>query len=53
MRTNGGLFLIRIIQTFDVVEITDIESCNVICSGERKVEEATILGDVGAAVLLA
>lgn len=45
---DGGLVLIGVIQSLDIVEIADIKSCNVVCGGQSKVDVFAILGDVGA-----
>ena len=41
-----------VIETFDIVEIRDIESGNVVCGGQSEICESAVLGDVGARTLL-
>ena len=48
MRANGRLILIRVVETLDIAEIGDIEGCDVVGGCEGKVDEFTILSDVGA-----
>ena len=46
---DGGLLLIRVVEPLDVVQVADVESRDVVGSSQREVEEAAVLGDVGAA----
>jgi hypothetical protein len=48
MRSNGGLNGGRVIKPYDVVQIRDIKSCNMVVGGESKVCKPPVLGDVGA-----
>jgi len=48
VRADSWLILIRVIKTFDIVQVTDIQSSNVVGSGQSQVDEAAVLGDVGA-----
>lgn len=48
VRADSGLILIRVIKTLDIVQITNIQSSDVVGSGQSKVDEAAVLGDVGA-----
>jgi hypothetical protein len=48
VRSYCGLVLIWIIETFDVVQVADVQRDNVVCCGKCGVEEAAVLTDVGA-----
>ena len=45
--TNGGLDLIRIIETLDIGQIGDIERGDVVGGRESQVDELAILGEIG------
>jgi hypothetical protein len=45
---DGGLVLIRVIETLDVAQVTDIQGSNVVGGGQGGVEVFTVLADVGA-----
>lgn len=45
--SDGGLVLIRVVQTLDVVQVADVEGGDVVGGGEGQVEEASVLADVG------
>jgi len=47
MRSNCGLVLIRIIESLDVIEITDVKGCNVVSGCQSEIVEAAVLTDVG------
>jgi hypothetical protein len=46
--TDAGLVLIGVVETLDVVEVADVEGCDVVGGGEGQVDELTVLGDVRA-----
>ena len=46
--TDGGLLLIGVIQTLDVVQVANVKSSDVVCGGQGEVDEAAVLGDIGA-----
>lgn len=48
VRADSGLVLIRVIKTLDIVQITDVQSSDVIGSGQSEIDEAAVLGDIGA-----
>lgn len=48
VRADGGLVLIGVIETLDVLQVADVQSDNVVGGGESGVEVAAILADVGA-----
>lgn len=50
VRPNCGLVLVRIVESLDVAQITDIESCNVIRGCQSEIEEAAVLANIGAIV---
>lgn len=47
VRSNDGLLLIGIIKTLDVVEVRDVESCDVVAERDGEVGEFSVVGDVG------
>lgn len=48
VRADGGLILIGVIETLDIVQVADVQGSNVVGSSESQIDEAAILGDVGA-----
>jgi hypothetical protein len=46
--SDGGLVLIRVIKTLDVVQVANIESSDVVGGGQGGVEVLAVLADVGA-----
>ena len=46
--TDGGLLLIGVIQTLDVVQVADVKSSDMICGGQGEIDETAVLGDIGA-----
>lgn len=50
VRADSGLVLIGVIKTLDVVQVTDVQSGDVVGSSESGVEVAAVLADVGAVV---
>jgi hypothetical protein len=52
VRADGRLDLIGVVETLDVVQVADVEGGDVVGSGQGKVDEASVLGDVGAAGVL-
>jgi hypothetical protein len=42
-RLNSG----RVIKPFDIVQIRDIKSCNMVVGGEGEVRKPSVLGNVG------
>jgi hypothetical protein len=48
VRSDSRLVFVWIIETLDVVQVTDVESGDVICGRQGCVEEAAVLADVGA-----
>lgn len=46
--TDGGLLLIGVIQTLDVVQVADVKSSDMVCGGQGEVDETTVLRDIGA-----
>jgi hypothetical protein len=50
MRSDCRLVLIRVIEPLDVVKITDVKSCNVVCSCQSEIEETAVLADIGAVI---
>lgn len=48
VRADGGLILIRVIKTLDIVQVADVQGSDVVGSSESQIDEAAILGDVGA-----
>lgn len=50
VRSDCRLVLIWIIKSLDIVEITDIESSNMICGGQSEIKEAAVLANIGAVV---
>jgi hypothetical protein len=48
VRSNAGLLLIGVIETLDVVEVTNVKGSDVVGSGEGQVDEFAIRSDVGA-----
>ena len=52
VRSDGRLVLIGIIQTLDVVEVTDVKRSNMVGCGKSCVEVFTVLADVGAGRIL-
>lgn len=49
--SDSGLVFVGVIQTLDVVEVADVQCGDVVGCGESKVDEATVLGNVGAGVV--
>jgi len=47
MGTNSRLNSGRVIKSFDIVQIRDIKSCNMVVGGEGEVRKPSILGNVG------
>jgi hypothetical protein len=47
MRSHDALVLIRVIEALDIVQVGNVERCDVVAERERKVCELTIVGDVG------
>lgn len=45
--SDDALVLIRVIETLDVVQVTDVERSNVVSDREREVSELAIVSDVG------
>ena len=48
MRTYSGLYLIRIVETLDIIEIGDVEGRDVIGGSACEVSEFAVLCDIGA-----
>lgn len=48
VRAYGWLVLVGVIQALHVVQVGDVQCCNVVGRGESEVDEATVLADVGA-----
>jgi hypothetical protein len=48
VRADGRLVLVRVVETLDVVQVADVEGCDVVGCCEGQVDEAAVLGDVGA-----
>jgi len=48
VRADGRLVLVGVVETLDVVQVADVEGGNVVGGGEGQVDEAAVLGDVGA-----
>ena len=46
--TDGGLLLIGVIQTLDVVQVADVKSSDMVCGGQGEVDETTVLRDISA-----
>jgi hypothetical protein len=48
VRADGRLDLVWVVEPLDVVEVADVEGCDVVGGREGQVDEAAVLGDVGA-----
>jgi len=48
MRTDGRLNGVWIVETHDVVQVADVEGCDVVVCCQGEVGEAAVLGDIGA-----
>lgn len=45
---NRRLLLVRVVQPLDIVQVADVQRRDVVCRGQREVEETAILSNVGA-----
>lgn len=52
VRSDGWLNGIGVVESFDVVEIGDVERGDVVCGCEGEVGEFSVLGEVGAVGML-
>lgn len=52
VRANSGLVFVGVVQALDVVQVTNVEGSNVIGGGQREIEETTVLGDIGAVIIV-
>jgi hypothetical protein len=48
VRADGRLVLVRVVEALDVVQVADVERCDVVGGCQGQVDEAAVLGDVGA-----